>query len=194
MSLNIGADMMLYLEDRETTTVSELISKINLSFGHATVGIPTKKLHTKFTSLNSSREKKKKYAKTEEDEMFQCGLKRKTEHNIESSDKMSRKGSNKKPLPKYVTTFLENQQFMRQSHKLLDNSLLDEFDSAPKLNGSKTSSKLLSRSIVPTESAHKKKKEGHTKERVERKTTNPLESLKNQKNLFDTKRKKPVAH
>jgi Zn-finger nucleic acid-binding protein len=38
---------------------------------------------------------------------------------------------------------------MRPSHKLLDHSLLDEFDSCPKLNGSKTSTKLLSKSIVP---------------------------------------------
>lgn len=126
--------------------------------------------------------------------MFQCGLKRKTEHNIEGSEKMSRKGSNKKGLPKYLTIFPPNHMPMRQSHKLLDNSILEEFDSVPRLNGCKTSSKLLSRSIVPAESVHKKKKDAQHKERVERKTTNPMEILRNQKNLFETKKKKPSAH
>lgn len=46
-----------------------------------------------------------------------------------------------------------------------------------------SSTKMLSKSIVPTA-------EGHKKKRVERKTTNPLESLKHQKNTFETKRKK----
>lgn len=69
--------------------------------------------------------------------------------------------------------------------------MLDDFESVPKLNGTKMSStKLLSKSIVPSETHYKKKKEN--KDRAERKTTNPLESLKNQKNLFETKRKKAV--
>ncbi len=117
--------------------------------------------------------------------MLQCGLKRKTEHNIDNSDKISRKGSNKKTLPCYVAKFLEKQ------HETggVESSFLAEFDSRPKLNGSKMSStKLLSRSIVPSESTQKKKKE-----RQERKTTNPLESLKSQKTIFETKRKKVAS-
>jgi hypothetical protein len=73
---------------------------------------------------------------------------------------------------------------MRPSHKLLDDSILNDFDSCPKLNGSKTSTKLLSKSIIPIESGHRKKKDPHHKERVERKTTNPLENLKGQKSIF----------
>lgn len=41
-----------------------------------------------------------------------------------------------------------------------------------------SSTKILSKSIVPTEGA------GNKKKRVERKTTNPLDSLKHQKNTF----------
>jgi hypothetical protein len=60
--------------------------------------------------------------------MFQCGLKRKTEHNIDSSEKMEkmpRKGSNKKELPGYVSKFLEKQQSFRPD--ILDSSLMYDF-------------------------------------------------------------------
>lgn len=84
------------------------------------MGHSSKKIQAKITSLNSSREKKKKYAKTEEDEMFQCGLKRKTEHNIEASDKISRKGSNKKDLIpyRYVNKFLEKKTLKNEGNLL----------------------------------------------------------------------------
>lgn len=125
-SLQVNTDTVLWLQEKELSPVFECINRINLAFGQSPPALQ-KKPHTKYTSLNSSREKKKKYAKTEEDEMFQCGLKRKTEHNIDSSekiDKMSRKGSNKKELPGYVSKFLEKQCFRPD---VLDSSLMYDF-------------------------------------------------------------------
>lgn len=117
-----------------------------------------KRLKTNFVSLNSSREKKKKNTKTEEDER-----RLRTEKINFDTDKRNSK------MPAYITDFI-NKKGQKGVVEGSSNTL--ELTS-PNIEGSKLTSKL-SKTISPEEINRKKKDNmALIKERMERKTAQP---------------------